>query len=120
MDNFLSEMMDDFEADGDIEEVGKEENDSILDAVKQYQSNLQNHTCLMTEDMAAQVVVNKESVSMTISTEKSNEVLKYAPGEGKIPSNRMREEHSDVKAFPCHPPTGQYGFNHVRKIKLME
>ena len=48
----------------------------------------------------------------------SNKPIKIAPGEGKIPTNIMREENVDVKAFPRHHPSGQYGLDHKREFKL--
>ena len=113
--------MEDFEDDHNsetLDEKEDEENEGILDAVKQFQSKQKNHTCLMPENMAAQVFVNHKSVPINLPTEKPNEFFKFAPSEGKIPSNRMREEHDDVKAFPRHHPSGKYGLNHPREIKL--
>ena len=42
----------------------------------------------------------------------------FSLGEGKVPTNFLREEHFDVKAFPKHHPSGQYGLNHKRPIRL--
>ena len=39
-------------------------------------------------------------------------------GEGKVVSGILREPHSDVKAFPKHHPSGRFGINHPRKIRL--
>ena len=39
-------------------------------------------------------------------------------GEGKVPTNYMRDEHFDVKAFPCMHPTGRFGLHHKRSMKL--
>ena len=39
-------------------------------------------------------------------------------GEGKVVSGILREPHSDVKAFPKHHPSGRFGLNHPRKIRL--
>ena len=39
-------------------------------------------------------------------------------GEGKVPTNFLREKHTDVKAFPKHHPSGQYGLDHPRQNKL--
>ena len=94
------------------------ENDTVLDAVKKYQSRQQNLTCLMPEDLAAQVVVNNENNPITLSTEQTNETFKFAPGEGKIPDVIMREEHFDVKANPRHHPSGHFGLHHAREVKL--
>ena len=42
----------------------------------------------------------------------------FSLGEGKVPTNFLREEHFDVKAFPKLHPSGQYGINHPRHIRL--
>ena len=41
-----------------------------------------------------------------------------APGEGKVPTNLMREINWDVNAFPCLFPSGKFGLYHERQIKL--
>ena len=68
--------------------------------------------------MELEVVVNNKSVPIKISGDGSNASIKIAPGEGKIPTPIMREEHMDVRAFPRHHPTGKYGLNHPREFKL--
>ena len=35
---------------------------------------------------------------------------------GKIPTNFMRSENFDMKAFPRHHPTGRYGLHSERKV----
>ena len=72
----------------------------------------------MHEDMAPRVVVNKKSVQVTVTGDGSKESIKIAPGEGKIPTNMMREDNMDVKAFPRHHLTGKFGLNHPREFKL--
>ena len=41
-------------------------------------------------------------------------------GEGKVVSGILREPHSDVKAFPKHHPSGRFGLNYPRKIRLSQ
>ena len=41
-------------------------------------------------------------------------------GEGKTAYTVMREEHTDVKAFPKHHPSGRFGLNHPRNIRLSQ
>lgn len=77
------EVMDDFENASGTEEACKElneEDDTTLNAVKKYQWKQQNHAWLMPENVAAQVSINTTSVS----SGDSNEIFRYAPGEGKI------------------------------------
>ena len=72
----------------------------------------------MPKDMESEIVVNNKSVPITAIGDGSNAAIKIAPGEGKIPSAIMREEHMDARAFPRHHPTGKYGLNHIREFKL--
>ena len=44
--------------------------------------------------------------------------LNLAPGEGRMPSNFMREPHFDIEAFPHFHPSGKNGLNHEREHKL--
>ena len=90
----------------------------ISDAVKQYQSEQHNHTCLMPQDMAAQIVVNNENTEIIVPVDNSDTPIKVAPGEGVIPTNPLREENMEVKAFVRHHPSGRFGFNYPREIKL--
>ena len=72
----------------------------------------------MPEDPAAQVIVNTKSVPINVPRGGSNETVKFAPGEGKSVSPFLQAEHMDVKAFPRHHPSGQFGLNHQREFKL--
>ena len=56
---------------------------------------------MMPQNMDAEVVVNKGLVPAKVAADGSREYIKIAPGEGKIPTNIMREEFMDVKAL--HP-----------------
>ena len=73
---------------------------------------------MMPQNMDAEIVVNKKSETAMVTADGSKEPIKIAPGEGKIPTNIMREEFMDVKAFPRHHPSGYFGLNHPRKFKL--
>ena len=70
----------------------------------------------MPDDMASEVIVNNSESQKILGEVKGS--IKIAPGEGKIPTNLLREEHFDVRAFPKHHPNGQFGFHHERKHKL--
>ena len=98
-----------------------DENDSRLNAVKDFQSKQHNHTCMMPTDMAADMIVNDNVFPVNGKKKpynQSKDSLKIAPGEGKIPTTQMREKHMDAKAFPRHHPTGKYGLNYEREFKL--
>ena len=45
-------------------------------------------------------------------------IINLLIGEGKVPTNFLREKHIDVKAFPKLHPSGQYGLDHPRANKL--
>ena len=102
----------------EVKENEVEENETVLDSVKKYQSRQKNYSCLMLEDPAAQIIVNTESVPISVPRGGSNETVKFAPGEGKSVSPFLQAEHMDVKAFPRHHPSGQFGLNHKREFKL--
>ena len=68
-------------------------------------------TCLLPENREAEMIINDTGKTI-------HNVVKIAPGEGKIPQNYLREEHFDVKAFPRHHPTGNYGLDHPRDRKI--
>ena len=73
----------------------------------------------MPEDLANQVILNKGKSSIKKPIGKGEfGSIKIAPGEGKIPTNLLREDDFDVRAFPRHHPNGQYGLHHPRTQKL--
>ena len=41
-----------------------------------------------------------------------------APGESKIPTNLLRERNWGINAFPNLYPTGRYGTDYNRPIKI--
>ena len=43
--------------------------------------------------------------------------ISFAPGEGKIPSNILKEMDWDTKSFPCLHPTGKDGLHQMRPVK---
>lgn len=100
------------------EEKEEEENETILDAVKKFQSRQPNYTCMMPKDMATDVVINKGHFTVNQTCHGTDDPIKIAPGEGKVPTKALREKDLDAKAFPKHHPTGKYGFNYDREFKL--
>ena len=51
------------------------------------------------------------------SPENVNKDISFAPGEGKIPTNILKEQDWDIKSFPNIHPTGRNGLNQIREIK---
>ena len=99
-------------------EEDNDDNDTRLKAVKDYQANQDSHTCLMPIDLDAQVVVNEGKTAINRSRKENGKGISIAPGEGKIPTNFLREENIDVKGFPRHFPSGINGIDHTREIRL--
>ena len=95
-----------------------DENSTILKSVRENQSKQDGTTFLLPDDMANQIIANHQSSTKHQRIGDSNSSVKIAPGEGKIPTNLMREENFDVKGFPKHYPTGRFGLHHTRKHKL--
>ena len=100
-------MKSDFSSDD--EEQEDENEDSVFCSV----------TCLVPENPTAQVLVNDTDETIKKKTRiASNITTNIAPGEGKTPTNYMREENFLETAFPRHYPNGKYGLFHDRPKKL--
>ena len=95
-----------------------DESEAGLEAVQKYQSNQDSTTCLFPREMAQKMVVNNGRKTIEKQKKEGMNSIKIAPGEGKMATNFMREEHIDVKAFPIHHPNGEFGLHHKRKFKL--
>ena len=106
------------EEESSEESDNDDENDTVLIAVKQNQSKQNSTTFLVPKDLSHRVVKNDGFTAKSKEIGESNISIQIAPGEGKIPSNLMRDEHFDVKAFPKHFPTGKFGLHFPRKHKL--
>ena len=104
------------ESDG---ESTDEEHDLPLDSVKQYQSNQNSRTCLMPIDDSSRVIVNDTRHPIQPKTTSKTEI-NIAPGEGKIPTNFIREKFIDASAFPKHFPTGRFGKDHPREFPVTD
>ena len=64
------------------------------------------------------VMANQHPEIMVKSSVTSTTSHSIAPGEGKIPTNLMRESTWDVDAFPNLHPTGKFGIHYNRETKL--
>lgn len=95
----------------------EDDESTILTSVKKHQSKQSCNTFLMPDDLANEIEINNGKVSIKKTT-KGNGNITIAPGEGKIPTNLLRDEDFDVKAFPRHHPNGQFGLHHKRDLKL--
>ena len=78
-------------------------------------------TCIVPNYPDVNIVVNTslEPKEVKIRDSINNKNFILAPGEGRIPSNIMREKNSDVKGFPLKHKSGKYGLDDEdRKINL--
>ena len=97
------------------EESGNEDVE-ILSSVKEHQSDQQENTCLIREDLASLVVENTSKETKNVR--KRGKVISISPGENKIPDFFLADKHFDTKAFPCLHPTGKFGLNFPRNQKI--
>jgi hypothetical protein len=97
----------------------EKEEDEEVDSIRKFQVQGSSHTCMVPEDPASMVVVNTTKDTICKKTQrKSDQVYEIAPGEGKTPTNWLRETNFDVNAFPILHPSGKYGLNQERKVPL--
>ena len=106
------------ENDMNIDDIEEEET-NMLHSVKMFQSEQSENTCLMLENPEENVVENFTSdVLSKKKSVKSSKSFAIAPGEGKVPTNWLREENFDAKGFPTLYPTGKFALHHPREPKL--
>ena len=101
---------------GSIDNQEEDEDDiqSDQDPIYQKQSNIQS-AIAMSNSFPEVSIIEPTNNHHDIDSTESHAI---APGEGKIPSNLMRDKLWDVNAFPSFHPTGKYGLHHQRDIKL--
>ena len=92
----------------ELESLSDEEKEDLeyrtKDVIRKYQFDYDKTTCMIPKF--------PETVS-----EKVVESISFAPGEGKIPSNILKEEEWDIKSFPCLHPSGKNGLHQKREVK---
>ena len=91
------------EEDSDIEEE--------MDSIQRNKFDLGSATT-MTETCPEASVVQSE---VNGNKGQSQASVSIAPGEGKIPTDLMRDNTFDVDGFPHLHPTGRFGLNHSRE-----
>ena len=74
------------------------------DPVRKYQFDYDMTTCMLPKFPEAISEIGDEETS-------------FAPGEGKIPTNILKEDNWDVKSFPNIHPTGKNGLHQKRTVK---
>jgi hypothetical protein len=101
------------------EKDSEDEDEEEVDPVRKYQVQGGLATCMVPEDPSAMVVVNTTAATLMKKTKrKSNDVYEIAPGEGKIPTNWLRDKDFDVNAYPILHPNGKNGLHEERVEKL--
>ena len=99
-----------------IEDVGKEDNeeedtDEEEDLEYRQKDVVRKHQ--FDYDMTTTMIPRFPEANL----EKQNKEISFAPGEGKIPTNILKEDDWDVKSFPNLHPTGKNGLHQKRAIK---
>ena len=110
------------ENEGSDGQCSDEDSDDVNDqlySVKRFQHDLRQETCMSDKYPEMSVVINKTDQQMNKKA-RDDSICSFpiAPGEGKIPTNLMRDTNWDVDAFPHLHPTGQFGLHHPREQKL--
>ena len=119
--DFFKQQGDIIEEDMEIDEAEAEESDdesSGLLAVREFQSLQDSHTCLAPMDLEDQVVTNDSKETITRRRSAKATPFAIAPGENKLPAHASSIKHVDEKGFPCHYPTGRWGFDEPREQEL--
>ena len=75
-------------------------------------------TMLTPVDPTANVVVNNTKKTIKTKVSKKAPIFEIAPGEGKIPTNWLREKDNDIDSFPELHVEGKYGLDEPRIQKL--
>ena len=72
----------------------------------------------MPTDLSNKIEVNSSNSVQYKQKSDGTTIVKIALGEGKVPSNILREDHFDVKGFPNYHPSGKFGLSYDRKCRL--
>ena len=82
-------------------------------------NNFNAITCLYPKEPAQDMISNHSNKTKQIKFKrKAKKIFDLAPGQGKIPTNWIREKNHDVIAFPELYPEGKGGVDAERQVKL--
>ncbi len=99
------------------DKTSSEESDEDSDAEEDDRNNMYTAaTCMVHENPETLVVINK--TSEIIKKQTAITEIEIAPGEGKVPTNWLKELDFDILSFPTLFPTGKYGCDHKREQKI--
>ena len=89
------------------------------DNIQQYHFKATNESMMTENYPESNLVTNLSKKTLQHKTRDTSKVsCPIAPGEGKIPTNIMRESDWDIMAFPHLHPSGNYGLSYKRSKKL--
>ena len=102
-----------------VDEINEEDEGTALPTVKEYQAQ-DDVSCIQANNPEVNVVFNTSSQPKKVPIKESvtGQTVILAPGEGKNPSAIMRELDFDAKAFPLKHPSGKFGLDFKRIVKL--
>ena len=76
-------------------------------------------TCLQPEDLASTIHFNDTGQTVKKKLRRKNKKsISIAPGQGKIPSNFLRDKDFDINAYPHLHPRGRFGLHYERPKKI--
>jgi hypothetical protein len=102
------------ESDG----IHSDNTDNALESVKKYQAKLNFSTCFIPENPEEFVFFNDTQKNVKKKLKHQSEGIEIFPGDGRIPCNWLKEQNFDCKSFPMLFPTGRFGLNENRTVKL--
>ena len=104
----------DVEADPTLDEAGPGDKDVEIDpSISDFQLQTGSSTFMSDRFPESEVVVNTTGQDLIKkSKDDSTASVSIAPGEGKIPTNIMRDNTWDINAFPNMFPTGRFGMKY--------
>ena len=84
-----------------------------------HQYNMGSASVMTDKFPESSVVINQsDKVIEAKRGHDSKQGLSLAPGEGKVPTNLMRDEFWDTEGFPYLHPSGRFGLHYKRKHKI--
>ncbi len=110
------------DSDIDTDSSHSSSTDGLEEEIEEEEDNDDNHnmytaaTCMVHENPETLVVINKTNEVMRKQIASAE--IEIAPGEGKVPTNWLKEQDFDVLSFPTLFPTGKYGCDFDREQKL--
>ena len=76
-------------------------------------------TMITPEDPTVKVIVNNTNKTIRKKVNKKDPVYEIAPGEGKIPSDWLRDKDNDIDSFPELHINGEYGLDHEDRDRVL-